>query len=264
MKALILGDLNKLRRIIIIASCWLADQPHGLSLCFWQSNFICHPSCISGESSELKILSRKITPEENLLNTFFWPQLRCFPCCKAKSTAGKRKHKKTTTTAAADAEHALAVPRLSDHIQGLFLCVWLVKVGGNCSDLEDAGVKTTDKVRRLKRSGNLLPSKGSNYHQSDWRKVKPATRLVMRIHDISIALLCECIFSKAQFPLSNDTVLSQCFDLPESEAYLSVSSALLNTAGQSLASDKTQDKKPQFIFPKHLPRCHFTLFNHSL
>jgi len=116
MKALILGDLNNLRRIIIIASCWLADQPHGLSLCFWQSNFICHPSCISGESSELKILSRKITPEENLLNTFFWPQLRCFPCCKAKSTAGKRKHKKTTTTAAADAEHALAVPRLSDHI----------------------------------------------------------------------------------------------------------------------------------------------------
>lgn len=72
----------------------------------------------------------------------------------------------------------------------------------------------------------------------------------MQIHDISIALFVHVYSLKlsSQFPLSNDAVLSQCFDLPESEAYLSVSSALLNTAGQSLTSDKTQDKNLNLSF----------------
>lgn len=117
LNAFILGALNKLEKI---TAGWLSIPTDCLCASGNQISYATPAAslagkCCSRESSQLKIPSRKITPEKNLINALFWPQLWRFPCCKAKSTTGKRKHKKTKT-AAADAGLAFAVSRWSDHI----------------------------------------------------------------------------------------------------------------------------------------------------
>lgn len=68
-----------------------------------------------------------------------------------------------------------------------------------------------------------LSSKGSNFCQADWRRVKTLIRLVIWRCDASIAFFCDHILSKDQFPLSKDAVLSKYFGqqlTTKSEAYL--------------------------------------------
>lgn len=93
LKAFILGALNKLRKItagwLSIPTDCLCASGNRISYAIPAASLA--GKCCSRESFQLKIPSRKITPEENLLNAFFWPQLWCFPCCKAKSTAVKKK-----------------------------------------------------------------------------------------------------------------------------------------------------------------------------